>query len=651
VTPQPLRRTRGRARAATLAVPLLVVLWLALSGGPVVRVAPTAAQAVPAPEGVFTATGSCIGQCPVTVGPHGASVPSILLASGKVLVATGPQPPDITHPSQLYDPSTGTWAATGACEQCAGEGTLLALLGTGKVLATGGISPNPANVPEGQQGLTNVANVYDPATGTWSPTAPMKFSRLGHSATTLASGRVLVAGGCLTTCTETGHDDPAATAEIYDPASGAWTQTGDMAVGRADHTATLLTDGRVLVVGGTDTRTRPLGQAELFDPGTGAWTATEGLANPRFMHTATRLGDGRVLVAAGRSGAAGLNDSVVYDPATGTWSPQPAVLTATRRSASAALLPNGKVLVVGGIDSAEADNVVDLYDPATNQWQPAGRMIDKRDPTTAALLPPGPVSTCGVNCGRVLVAGGCCDPNGFAYAASELYAPRPVVTGVDPATGPADGGTVVTLTGTGLASATEVQFAGNPGTALTHDPTSPDTKLTVTTPFLRPGTGAEVRVVAAGGSSEASLTPRFLPAGAPDTTSTSAVATTTTVLAATTTTVGAGATTTTVAAGATTSTTTTAGATTTTTSRGVAGTGSSPGGGDPPTATTGGSGSPGAGSDPGGTAADAVSTAATGRRGPLVRTGDDLRGKLAVATLALLLGQAALLGSRVKRDL
>ena len=133
--------------------------------------------------------------------------------------------------------------------------------------------------------------LHDPATGTWTVTGSMATGRAEHTATLLSSGKVLVAGG-------EGDPNILSSAELYDPVSGTWTGTGSMGTARAYHTATLLASGKVLVVGGTD-----LNSAELYDPASGSWTATGSTGARRYILSVTRRRcslSGNVLVAGGR---------------------------------------------------------------------------------------------------------------------------------------------------------------------------------------------------------------------------------------------------------------------------------------------------------------------------------------------------------------
>jgi hypothetical protein len=171
----------------------------------------------------------------------------------------------------------------------------------------------------------------------------MTVGRFLHTATQLQDGRVLIVGGALTSAS-----DPVATAEVYDPATGTFTMTGAMATAREQHTATLLADGRVLIVGGTTSTgtgdLHPTATVEVYDPSTGSFSVTGSMAEARTFHTATLLPNGKVLVAGGGDEN---STAEVYDPATGAFSTTGG-MEIGRSGHTATLLPNGSVLVAGG---------------------------------------------------------------------------------------------------------------------------------------------------------------------------------------------------------------------------------------------------------------------------------------------------------------
>jgi hypothetical protein len=255
--------------------------------------------------------------------------------------------------AELYDPANGgSWVSAGSMADGRTWHTATPL-SDGRVLVSGGYD----GILLSSSALFS-AELYDPVSGAWSGTSPMGTARYDHTATLLSDGRVLVSGG------SNGNGLPDAGAELYDPATGVWTPTGSMGTARYDHTATLLPDGRVLVSGGSRNNGATLASAELYDPATGVWTATGSLATRREHHTATLLPDGRVLVSGGNLDNRGtpVGSAELYDPATGVWTPTNFQMAAARTAHTATLLPDGKVLVSGGYDaSGNAIASAELY--------------------------------------------------------------------------------------------------------------------------------------------------------------------------------------------------------------------------------------------------------------------------------------------------
>ncbi len=192
--------------------------------------------------------------------------------------------------------------------------------------------------------------------GVWSTTGSLNTGRLKHTATVLPNGQVLVVGGY-----SGRNSDYWNSAELYDPATGTWATTGSLlaARGYGSHTATLLPNGKVLVVGG-DTGGYYTADAELYDPASGTWAMTGSLNAARRYHTATLLANGKVLVVGGSGSGGWLNSAELYDPASGTWTTTGSLKT-PRCYHTATLLPSGKVLVAGGYESGRPSSA-ELYD-------------------------------------------------------------------------------------------------------------------------------------------------------------------------------------------------------------------------------------------------------------------------------------------------
>jgi N-acetylneuraminic acid mutarotase len=192
--------------------------------------------------------------------------------------------------------------------------------------------------------LSSPPEYLKPTAGSWTLTGSLGTARESHTGTLLTSGKVLVVGG---------YNDSGfvSSAELYDPAAGTWTVTGSLRTGRYFHTATLLPSGKVLVVGGfggVGFSGSYLRSAELYDPALGSWTATGSLGTERAFHTATLLASGKVLVAGGQRDFRSLRSAELYDPESGTWTRTSGNLSVGRYDHTATLLPSGEVLVAGG---------------------------------------------------------------------------------------------------------------------------------------------------------------------------------------------------------------------------------------------------------------------------------------------------------------
>lgn len=290
-----------------------------------------------------------------------------------------------------------SWSYTGSLNTPRSYHTAT-LLSDGKILVAGGGSfLGNAFHP------LDSAELYDPVTGTWSITGRLKVPRNFHTATLLRDGRLLLVAGAF----------GANSAELYDPKKGKWSRTQSLQGARYGHTATLLGNGKLLVAGGYDELTDPINTAELYDPDTGTWSLTGNLnTDSDGPPTATLLQNGKVLIL--RRG----ESPELYDPDAGKWS----IISSPSRNIgfghTATLLLDGRILLAGG-EYLGPINSAELYDPNTGTWSSTGPLNTARSYHTATLLPNG----------KVLVAGGVVYRSssgvtfGVQLANSELYDP------------------------------------------------------------------------------------------------------------------------------------------------------------------------------------------------------------------------------------
>jgi hypothetical protein len=347
------------------------------------------------------------------------------LSDGRVLVAGGMNDSGCLSSAEIFNPADNSFSdSSDMNDQRSGHSATE--LSDGRILITGGFGC--ASIDSAQSNLAS-AELYNPTTGAFALTGSMSTARVEHTSTRLTNGNVLITGGYADA-----SRSPLASAELYDPSKGTFTLTGSMQKPRIGHSATLLADGRVLIAGGQTTPPcggcfEPDSTAELYDPATGLFKQTGDMSGPLAEHTASRLKSGLVLIAGGyfcgtlESGGAGSecatsdvsNQAMLYDPVAGAFSTTGSMAYG-RAGHSATLLSNGNILIAGGLGedpATEAEDVTftaELYDPATGLFTRTGSMALARSGHTATLI----------SNGRVLIAGGSGN-DGSALPSTEIY--------------------------------------------------------------------------------------------------------------------------------------------------------------------------------------------------------------------------------------
>jgi hypothetical protein len=318
---------------------------------------------------------------------------AVLLPTGRVLIVGGIERNGVMQPgAEVFDPITGRFTATGKPLAQHGWGVTATLLQDGKVLVAGGSTGCDSPC------FTASAELYDPATGAFALTGKMTVSRAEARAVLLRNGDVLLVGGAPAT-----EGSPLLSAELYHPLTGTFTSLGATHLSDATQIM-LLSDGRALVVGSSGT--------DLYDPSTRRFMSTGTMTVPRSKFGGALLPDGRVLIAGGQAGGAWgtrVTSTQIYDPRTGRFVPGPE-LNENRFKLSKAVvsLKDGRVLIAGGAERPE------VYDPKSGAFVPAGgTTLDGFCFSTATLLSDG----------RVLLAGGYAKPGGTGVNHAWLYQP------------------------------------------------------------------------------------------------------------------------------------------------------------------------------------------------------------------------------------
>lgn len=312
---------------------------------------------------------------------------ALRLDSGAVFVAGGRSTGvDSNDSAETFDPATFAYAPVGNLST-GRRNPQLVLQPDGSVLSFGGLPDDPAPL------VASLVEQWGPTLPAWSAVGNLLCSRVDHTVTRLADGRVLVLGG-----DATGGAVGDEKGEVWVPGVGSRLPLVALPTHRVGHTATELVDGRVLVVGGRDPSTGlELDSAEIFDPTTESVVPTGSMAIARARHAAVRIADGKVLVIGGVSLGGTLRSAEVYDPATGVFAATGDLVLGVG-DVRALRLPSGEVLVAGGQTSTRsASGMMQAWSPATGAFRVFGEgMPQPRSSHSLTLLPDG----------RVLLYGG-----------------------------------------------------------------------------------------------------------------------------------------------------------------------------------------------------------------------------------------------------
>jgi hypothetical protein len=299
--------------------------------------------------------------------------------TGALLAAIG------LNTSEIFDPRTQSWhlGANLTVERALHTATTLR---DGRTLIVNGV--NVLNDPQ------DTCEFYDPAQDLFLPAPPTAQKRAGHTAVGLPSGKVFIAGGLSDFSNQLQAVGSALdSTELYDPVTNTWSPGPKMSHPRAGHTAHLLPDGKVLLVGGVSWDfvifvkvPRFLREVDLYDPVTNTLAKVNPMLTERGLHSGTGLADGRILVAGGPSGSvlnggAPTNTAEIYDPASGQWTGV-APMAKARGLHGAARLSDGRVLVAGGADGTllNPNPLVEceIFDPATSSFAPGPSLAQPR---------------------------------------------------------------------------------------------------------------------------------------------------------------------------------------------------------------------------------------------------------------------------------
>ena len=347
---------------------------------------------------------------------------AFLLDDGRVFVTDGLARTAYDDPTlgtqiaipQTYDFETGLWALEGTASELHRQLQEESIIHHSSVkLSDGRILRHRLQIDELWTEFVDEIDVFDPSLNSWTPLPKPPTQRIGPDMVLLDDGRVLVLGG--QDIVRSSPQDVilpfVGTAEIFNPETNEWQQAATMEQPLFRQAAVLLSDGRVLVVGGVSLEGMGAGSArgEIYDPATDTWTPTEDMSIERGRPNAILLADGRVLVTGHQRfdfrATTGKVD--IYDPDTDMWTAADELSQPSDRH-SLTLLPDGKVLAAGGVYPVVIDSSIysttEIFDPSTNSWSSGPELSEPRAYHSATLLPDG----------RVLLVGGIGPENDFS---------------------------------------------------------------------------------------------------------------------------------------------------------------------------------------------------------------------------------------------
>jgi hypothetical protein len=377
----------------------------------------TGSSTITASSGSFSGTAAVSVQATtVSLNTSRYQHSATLLDNGTVLVAGGINCSSVgscsyLSSSEIYNPNSGSFTYTGSLATARAAPAVL--LGNGKVLIAGGYSCDAS----GNCASLQSAEIYDPASGAFSTAGNMTVARSGHTATLLGNGKVLIAAG--ETCSSATSCATLSTAEVYDPVAGSFTTTGSLIAARFNASAILLTSGQVLLAGGFDGTNYPA-VAELYDPVAGTISTTGSLNTPRENATATIFDSAVVLIAGGSTcSSPGCPTATTEEYDTNGYfyytTYPTGNMTVARFDQTATLLTNGQVLLAGGYDSCvtscTSDSTTEVFSPYSGSFTASQNLSAGRSGHTATLLTDG----------SVLLAGGI--NNGVTLSSTNSYQP------------------------------------------------------------------------------------------------------------------------------------------------------------------------------------------------------------------------------------